>query len=110
MEEIKKQKRPAGIGIIALLILLGGIWQIITGYTMLYIVLWFGLAQIITGVAAIVIAIGMDKMKMWALYAYTAVVATTILLSIIPELNFGIEEIISILILAYFWSNRKLFS
>ena len=109
VEEIKKQKRPILIGIIALLMLLGGIFEVFTAFPAFMLFGLYGVLMMISGIVAIVIAFGLDKMKMWALYGVVALTALQIILSLIT-MSISAGVVFSVLITLYLWSNRKLFS
>jgi len=108
-EEIKKQKRPALIGIIALLMLLGGILEVILAIPSVMLFGIAGIIQIIIGLAGIAVAIGLDKMKLWALYILVVITLVSVVFAIITQ-SFIFETIVSVLITAYIWNSKKLFS
>jgi len=108
-EGTKKQKRPALIGIIALLMLLGGILEVILAIPLVMLFGIAGIIQLIIGLAGVAIAIGLDRMKLWALYILVAMTLISVIFAIATQ-SFVFETIISVFITAYIWNSKKLFS
>ncbi len=125
------QGAPLPIKIISILLMIFGVaWIAIAGLTLAFIgIPGLALIAALLGASIIVIAIGLRKMKRWALYLYTAgaVLQTTSTLNNILGLlrTEGVPVsvlwkegevivyllwiVVDIAILAYLWKNKRLF-
>lgn len=110
---VEKKKLPILINIITTLAVLAGIGIILTSLFSL------DLASIIVGALLIYVAVEVRHFKQWALYAFIALMTLPILFYLYALVTGGAFEegavaegiamLVQLLIIGYFWTQRKLF-
>ena len=117
-------KRPILVGVIALLMLIGGVLEAGLSAILLLsggafggsMAVWSGLLMLIMAIAAIVAALGLFKMKRWALYVAIILAAISVVASGYSAVQSSfqvvslVELIIAALIIVYFWLISKKFN
>jgi len=112
--KIQKKNAPVPVLILGILMGLGGITQILTGFVVSLISLSIGVISIGLGIGLVVVAIGIRKMRKWALYAFTVIAvlggigAGISLMSVPNTVLLGVAAI-QFVLLVYFWSIRRQF-
>ena len=89
-------KRPLGVTIIAVLMIIGGIVSIISGILML--LLGIGIFLVILGIASLVVARGLLKAKSWAWTLTVIISIISIILSIVAIATGRFDSVISLIL------------
>lgn len=94
---------------LSILVMLGGIFGLISVLLIFLINPLHGLAIALVSIGLIISSVGLIKMRRWALYSFTAVVIFEVIGAFYSIIN-QVATILTALVLVFFWIKSKKFS